>query len=241
MAGSAPATELMRTGSERWVTEPDFSSRPSIVTRAPCAAARPPGAVSTAMARFASAMNAKRRSASSSVTTPVTRTPAAGPNAAGFDLSQDRGDFVAIRRNSVRGARAARGDDVEERGDENQPPVRRRRHLPRRRSAGPQASHLIWFHSWVPVSRDKQEAKGSMQPSGIKRRCNSSRAAHALTECAPAAHQYVRIRTEACRTDPAGKRRFSRLRRPQRAARLPGARRRRRILQRIAGRRRRQA
>ena len=32
--------------------------------------------------------------------------------------------------------------------------------------------------------------------------------AHALTECAPAAHQYVRLRTEACRTDPAGKRRF---------------------------------
>ncbi len=72
--GSVPATEPMTTRSERWVTEPDVSSRASIVTRCPCTAPRPPGPVCTAIARFASAMNASRRSASSSVTTPVTRT-----------------------------------------------------------------------------------------------------------------------------------------------------------------------
>ena len=73
---------------------------------------------------------------------------AAGRNAAGFDVRQERLDFVAARRSSGRRARAARGGAAAEEGDDGENPVPAvRGHTPRRRSTGPQAIHRVRSHS----------------------------------------------------------------------------------------------
>ena len=67
---------------------------------------------------------------------------AAGLNAAGFDLRQQRFDFVAVRRSSRRRARAARGGAAQSNATTDQNPVAAvRGHTPCRGSTGPQAIH----------------------------------------------------------------------------------------------------
>jgi hypothetical protein len=67
---------------------------------------------------------------------------AAGLNAAGLDLPQERLDFAGARCRSGPGARAARGGaaDEEHNGDQNPVPAVRA-HASRRRSTRPQAIH----------------------------------------------------------------------------------------------------